>query len=236
VTLEISGIEIAVQKKDIKNMHLYVKPPNGKVTVSAPHSMSDLAIERFVRTRFSWIRRQVETFENQPRQSEREHVSGETLYVWGKQYYVQTHFGSRNSLELSGDRAVLTVREGSTQDQRDSFIREWYRSLLKEAVLKRLPIWEAKTGLKAKNWRTKYMTTRWGTCNATTGTIWLNLQLAKKTPECLDYVILHELIHFIEKNHNDNFIALMDMHLPMWREIKASLNNQTLDYMEEHCQ
>jgi predicted metal-dependent hydrolase len=232
VTLNISDIPIEIYKKSIKNMHLYVKPPDGSVTVSAPLSMSDTAIERFVRTKISWIKRQIGKFDNQPRQSEREYVSGETLYVWGKQYYVQTEYGNKNSLVLSGDRAILTVRKESTAKQRDNFVREWYRELLKTEITRVLPKWEEKTDLKASSWQTKYMTTRWGTCNQKTGKIWLNLQLAKKTPECLEYVILHELVHLVEKNHNERFISLMDKYMPMWREVKVTLNGQTLDYME----
>lgn len=230
--LNVSGIPIEVRKKNIKNMHLYVKPPNGNVSVSAPLAMSDAAIERFVRTKTSWIKKQVTKFENQPRQSEREYVSGETLYVWGKQYYLQTEYGSKNALLIFGDKAVLTVRKESSAEQREAFIREWYRGLLKEEIAKQLPKWEEKTGLHASGWQTKYMTTRWGTCNTKTGKIWLNLQLAKKTPECLEYVILHELIHILEKSHNERFTSLMDKYMPMWKEVKATLNGQILDYME----
>lgn len=231
--LDISGIPVEVCKKDIKHMHLYVKPPDGKVTVSAPLSMSDEAIERFVRIKSSWIKKQISKFDNQLRQSEREYVSGETLYVWGRQYYLQIQYGHKNSLVLLADKAVLTVRKESTSEQREKFVREWYRKILKEEISKQFPKWEQKTGLKASGWQTKYMTTRWGTCNTKTGKIWLNLQLAKKTPECLEYIILHELIHLVEKNHNDRFIALMDKHMPMWREVKTTLNGQTLDYMDE---
>lgn len=230
--LNISGISIEVCKKRIKNMHLYVKPPNGHVTVSAPHSMSDEAIERFVRTKASWIKKQVAKFNNQLRQSDREYVSGETLYVWGKQYYLKTEYGNKNSLALSGDKAILTVRQESTTGQRDNYVRKWYRSLLKAEVARLLPKWELATGLKPTGWQTKYMTTRWGSCNTRTGKIWLNLQLAKKTPECLEYVILHEVVHLLEKKHNGRFIALMDRYMPMWREIRVTLNGQVLDYME----
>ena len=230
--LDISGIPIEVCKKNIKNMHLYVKPPDGHVTVSAPLSMSDAAIERFVRTKTSWIKKQVAKFDNQLRQSEREHVSGETFYVWGKQYYLQTEYGSKNSIVLSGDKAILTVRKESTAEQRESFTREWYRELLKVEIARLLPKWEKTTELKASGWQTKYMTSRWGTCNTKTGKIWLNLQLAKKTSECLEYIILHELVHLVEKNHDEKFVALMDRYMPMWREVKTTLNGQTLDYME----
>lgn len=230
--LNISGIPIEVCRKEIKNMHLYVKPPNGNVMVSAPFSMSDEAIERFVRTKTSWIKKQVAKFNDQPRQSEREYVSGETLYVWGKQYYLQTEYARKNSLVISGDKAILAVRKESSVSQREKFIREWYRELLKAEIARVLPKWEKLTGLKATSWQTKYMATRWGTCNTKTGKIWLNLQLAKKTPECLEYVVLHELIHLVEKSHNEYFVSLMDKYMPMWREIKATLNGQTLDFME----
>ncbi|MDR3001979.1 MAG: M48 family metallopeptidase [Fibromonadaceae bacterium] len=230
--LNISGIPIEVYKKNIKNMHLYVRPPNGNVTVSAPFTMSDNAIERFIRTKVSWIKKQVGKFNNQLRQSEREYVSGETLYVWGKQYYLQIKYGNKNLLALTGDKAMLTIRKESTAEQHEKFIREWYRSLLKVEIAQVLPKWEKKTGLKVTSWQTKYMITRWGTCNKKTGKIWLNLQLAKKTPECLEYIILHELIHLIEKKHNERFVLLMDKYMPMWREVKVTLNDQTLDYME----
>ena len=232
MSLIISGVPIEVCKKNIKNMHLYVKPPSGKVMVSAPHLMSDEAIERFVRTKTSWIKKQVAKFNDQLRQSEREYISGETLYVWGKQYYLQVEFSNKNSLILSGDKAVLTVRKESTAVQRENFVREWYRELLKAEITRLLPKWEKTTGLKAVAWQTKYMTTRWGTCNVKTQKIWFNLQLAKKTPECLEYIILHELIHLVEKTHNERFVSLMDKYMPMWREVKATLNGQTLDYME----
>jgi predicted metal-dependent hydrolase len=230
--LIVSDIQIEVFKKNIKHMHLYVKPPNGTVTVSAPLSMSDETIERFVRTKASWIKNQVAKFDSQPRQSEREYVSGETLYVWGQQYILKVEYGNKNNLVLIGNRAVLTVRKESTAKQCENYVREWYRGLLKTKIEKVLPKWEKITGLKATSFQTKYMTSRWGTCNIKTGKIWLNLQLAKKTPECLDYVILHELAHFIEKNHNDRFIAVMDKYMPLWREMKSKLNGQTLDYME----
>lgn len=230
--LNIAGIPIEVCKKNIKNMHLYVKPPNGRVVVSAPLSMSDEAIERFVRTKTSWIKAQVSKFDHQLRQSTREYVTGETLYVWGRQYYLKTEYGNKNSLVLSSDKAMLTVRRESTAEQRENYVREWYRELLKVEIARLLPKWEKITGLMAKGWQTKYMTTRWGTCNTKTRKIWLNLQLAKKTQECLDYVILHELVHLVEASHNDTFVFHMDKYMPMWREVKATLNGQILDYME----
>jgi len=229
--LIISEISITIIKKKIKNIYLYVKPPNGFVTVSAPVNMNDEAIEKFLRTKVSWIRDQQKKFDNQPRQSKREYVSGETLYILGRQYYLQVDYGTKNSFKLNGDKVFLTVRDESDIQIRESFIRECYRVILKKEICQLLPKWEGKTGIQASSWQIKYMTTRWGTCNPKTKKIWINLQLAKKTPECLEYIILHELLHIVEKYHNERFISLMDKYMPMWREIKKTLNDQFLEYM-----
>ena len=230
--LTVANIEIYIQKKKIKNLHLYVKPPNGLVSVSAPEKMSNEAIERFIRTKITWIKNQISKFDNQLRQSEREYVSGESLYLWGKQYFLYTEYDNKNSLVLSGNKAILTVRKESNAKQRENFVREWYRDILKVEITRLMPKWEKITGLKALTWQTKYMTTRWGTCNPKTRKLWFNLQLAKKPQECLEYIILHELIHLVEKHHNERFIALMDRYMPMWREIKNTLNSQILDFWE----
>jgi len=228
----ISDIQIEIIKKDIKNMHLSVLPPDGKVRVSAPNNLSDESIIMFVKTKLGWIKKQQEKFELQPRQSEREYVSGETLYVWGHQYFLQVEYNQKkNSLVLVGNKAILSVRKESTVKQREKFVNEWYRSLLKTEVEKYLPKWEAITGLYCDSWQSKYMTTKWGTCNTSTRKIWLNLQLAKKPIECLEYVILHELAHLKVKNHGPDFVAILDLHMPYWRECKKMLNDSKLDYM-----
>ncbi len=228
MSLLVSGIAIEVCKKRIKNMHLYVKPPHGRVTVSAPLAMSDAAIQRFVRTKLGWIKRQMGKFDAQPRQTEREYVSGETLYVWGKQFFLQVEYANRYALTLSGEKAIFAAPRESVAAQRENFMREWYREQLKTEMRRLLPKWERLTGLRCASWQTKYMTTRWGTCNTTSGKIWLNVQLAKKPLQCLEYVLLHELVHLVEKRHNERFVALMDKHMPMWREIKSTLNGQIL--------
>ena len=231
--IEISEITIDIQKKNIKNMHLAVLPPDGKVRVSAPMHLSDESIAMFVRTKLVWIKKQQEKFALQPRQSEREFISGETLYVFGKQYFLRVMYSYKgNSLVLNGNEAVLTVRKESTARQREAFVNEWYRDLLKEKISIYLPKWEQITGLYCDSWQTKYMTTRWGTCNTNTRKIWFNLQLAKKPIECLEYVILHELAHLKVKNHGKDFIAILDTYMPYWRETKKLLNDFKLDYME----
>ena len=228
----VAGIPVKIIKKDIKNMHLYVKPPDGHVEVSAPLDLSDESIAMFVRTRIGWVRKQQTRFRNQPRQTEREYISGETLYVWGKQYFLQVEFSNKkNSMVLSGDKAILTVRQESTAKQRENFVNEWYRERLKAEIEKRLPKWEGLTGLHCTGWQTKNMTTRWGTCNTQTGKIWLNLQLAKKPFECLDYVILHELAHLRVRDHGPEFVAILDEYMPYWRDTRQLLNNIILDYL-----
>lgn len=228
----VSNISVEVIRKNIKNMHLAVLPPDGRVRVSAPTQLTDEAITMFVRTKLGWIKKQQEKFQQQPRQSERQYVSGETLYVWGKQYFLQVEYSYKgNALILSGDKAILTVRKESSPKQRGSFVNEWYRSLLKQEAAKYLPKWEKTTGLYCSSWQSKYMTTKWGTCNPTSKKIWLNIQLAKKPIECLEYVILHELAHLKVHNHGPEFTAILDQYMPYWRDHRRRLNDSTLDYL-----
>lgn len=223
-SLHIAGVPIEVSRKAIKNMHLHVKAPDGGVTVSAPYAASDETIENFLHSRIGWVIKQIDKLRSLPRQAPRKYVSGETLYVWGRPFDLQVEHGARNALVLRGGSAVFTVREGISAEQRQRFVREWYRAKLKAEIERLLPSWESITGLKAADWQTKYMTTRWGTCNTRTRKLWFNLQLAKKPPECLEYIILHELLHLRERLHNRRFYAMMDRYMPNWREIKAILN------------
>ena len=155
------------------------------------------------------------------------YVSGEELYVFGKPYLLKVKHGcKRNSLMLQGNEAILTVRKESTVKQREAFINEWYRALLKEQIGVYLPKWEKITGLYSDSWQIKNMKTRWGTCNTRIRKIWLNLQLAKKPVECLEYVILHELAHLKVPNHGKDFIAIMDQYMPDWRAVRARLNGK----------
>ena len=229
----ISGIPIDIHKKNIKNMHLHIKPPNGQVVISAPLSMDDKAIEVYARTNLGWIKKQIEKFQQQPRSAKRQYVSGETMYIWGKQYYLSFVPDSRkNSFKIQGNSIVLSMRKNSTVKQREKYIREQYRRLLKGEIEKILPKWEQITGLHCESWQIKYMITRWGTCNTEKKKLWFNLQLAQKPVECLEYVILHELIHLKERTHNSIFIAYMDMYMKNWREVRKELNDLRLDYYE----
>lgn len=232
--LKVSGISVEVQKKNIKHAHLYVKPPDGHVTVSAPLAMKDKAIELFVRANIAWLKKQIRRFQEQPRADKRQYVSGETLYLWGKQYFLQFEPSTRkNALVFEGKRAILRMRAASTVAQRERYVREQYREALKKEVRRLLPKWEQMTGLSAKEWRTKYMTTQWGICKANAGRLWFNVQLAEKPPACLEYIILHELLHLAEHRHNDRFVTMLDKYMPQWREVRKTLNGLKLDWVEK---
>ncbi|WP_347711282.1 M48 family metallopeptidase [Olsenella uli] len=229
--LTVSDVNVEVVRKDIKNMHLRVQPPDGRVVLSAPHSVSDMAIDGFVASKLAWIRKQRAEIAAQERQTEREGVTGETMYVWGKQCFVTVVEGSFYSVDLAGQDVMYTVRAGSSAEQREAHMREWYREQLCREVERLLPVWEERTGLKCAEWKTKYMKTRWGSCNPEARRIWLNVQLAKHPVECLEYVILHELAHFVEKTHGPKFVAVMDEYMPAWRSIRKQLNDGMLDYI-----
>ncbi len=229
----ISGIPIDVQKKNIKNMHLQVKPPDGHVVISAPLSVDDKAIEAYARTQIGFIKKSISQFQDQPRASKRQYVSGETIYIWGKQYFlVFKADNQKNSFGIQNQNIVLSMSSKSTVKQREAYVREEYRKLLKEEIEKRLPKWEKQTGLKCDSWQTKYMVTKWGACSTDKKKLWFNLQLAQKPMECLDYIILHELTHLISRKHDTAFIANMDKFMPYWRDIRKELNDSKLDYYE----
>ena len=232
--LQIGDMSIVVTKKNIKNMYIRVLPPDGKVQITAPHSAGDDAIRMFAVSRVSWIKKQRANFEEQARQTKRQYVTGESYYVWGRRYRLDVQYSNvRNKVFLTGEHLILQVRPESTSEQREHVLNEWYRKQLREALSKIIQKCEQITGVEASEWRIKNMKTKWGTCNTEKKRIWLNLQLVKKTPECLSYVITHDLVHLLEKEHNDRFKHYMDLFCPNWRVIKKSLNNQILDYIEK---
>lgn len=231
--INLSGIPIEIKKKNIKNMHLSVKPPNGSVVISAPTYMSNKAIEMFARTKLGWIKNQIKKYEEQPRSAKKQYVSGETLYIWGEQYFLEFRENrNKNIFEMHGNKVILGMRSETTVAMREAFVREQYRLLLKQEIEILLPKWEKITGLKCDSWQTKYMTTRWGSCNTDKKRLWFNVQLAQKPLECLEYVILHELVHTVVKNHGEDFIAYMDKYMVLWRDVQKLLNTQKLDYLQ----
>lgn len=225
----INDIEIEVNKKKIKNMHLSVLPPDGKVRISAPIYIDDEKIKNFAISKIGWIKKHINKFENRPIKIERKYVSGESHYVWGRKYSLEIRHNYINNIETEGDKIILTVREGSTTQHRENVMIEWYRKQLKEKLPGVIGKWEAIIGVMADSVRIKNMRTRWGTCNTQTKCIWINLQLAKKPIECLEYIVVHELVHLLEKSHNNIFKGYMDKFLPDWRVTKDLLNIFTMD-------
>lgn len=232
--LQIGNVRIAVTKKNIKNMYIRVLPPGGTVQITAPYSASDDAIRMFAVSRISWIKKQKQDFEEQARQTKRQYVTGESYYVWGRRYRLDVQYSNiRNAVFLTGGRFILQVRSESTPEQREHVLNDWYREQLKSKLPEVIRKCEQIVGVHASEWRIKNMRTKWGTCNIDKKRIWLNLQLAKKTPECLDYVVTHELVHLLERSHNERFQKYMDAFYPNWRVVRESLNQQMLDYMSE---
>lgn len=230
--LSISNIQVEIVRKNIKNVYIYVKPPDGRVIISAPKRMSIKKIEEIIKSKETWIKKKIAHFESRRPLPERQFVSGETLMLWGRRLALRVEYGQKYSLVVNENNALFVARKESTVERRAKFVREWYREQLKEQVALLLPKWEKITGLKAASWQSKSMKTRWGTCNPKTKKIWLALQLAKYPVEYLEYIMLHELLHLKERHHNKLFYSLMDQYMPHWREIKAKLDASTPDYLE----
>jgi predicted metal-dependent hydrolase len=225
--LLVSDIEIEVAKKNIKNVYLSVYPPNGQVKISAPKKMTDDDIRLFVMSKVPWIKKQQRKFKNQERIPEREYKSGESHYFGGQQYLLNVIYQNSNKskVEIRNNKYIdLYVKEGSGKEKREDIIKEWYRKELKSIIPPLIQKWEEIMNLRVNEWGVKQMKTRWGTCNINAKRIWLNLELAKKSPHCLEYIIVHEMAHLIEKGHGDKFKAIMDRYYPNWKNVNAELN------------
>lgn len=224
--ITVGGIHVDVVRKPIKNLHLGVYPPNGRVRVAAPVSVSDEAVRLAVVTRMGWIKRQQAKFDSQPRQTERSYVSGESHFFFGQRYRLNVINGApAGRVHIRSSQMLdLYVRSGSEQATRERIFQDWYRHELRDRAAPLMTTWAEAFGIDPPLWGIKRMKTKWGTCNIEAKRVWLNLELAKKPPQCLDYVIAHELCHFFERNHSDRFVALLDQKLPQWRLIRDELN------------
>jgi predicted metal-dependent hydrolase len=230
----VGGITIQVVRKEIKHLHLGVYPPNGRVRVAAPLAVSDDAVRLAVIERLGWIKKRQAAFAGQERQSAREMVSGESHYYLGRRYRLQIieSQGSGWILVRNLNTLELHVRTDANVAARERVLARWYRERLRELVPPLLEKWEAALGVHATSWGIKKMKTKWGACNADAGRLWLNLELSKKPVQCLEYLIVHELVHLIERHHDDKFVALMDRHLPQWRLLRDELNLAPLGHAE----
>jgi len=228
--IAVSGLTVEVVRKDIKNLHLGVYPPNGRVRVAAPTGMSLNAIRLAVIGKLGWIKKQRVKFDTQPRQSEREMVDGETHYVSGRRYrlrVIEEKAPARASIR--GPATLeLRVRPGTTTEQRERILQEWYRQQLKAELPPLIAKWQRKLGVAPREWGIRRMKTKWGTCNPSARRIWINLELAKKPPRCLEFIVVHELVHLIERKHTPRFAEIMHAHLPRWRSCREELNRAPL--------
>lgn len=229
--IEIGSILLQLNRKAIKNLHISVLPPDGRVRVSAPERMSDTAIRMAVVNRIPWIKKQQREFANQPRQSDRALVNGECHYFWGKRYRLNVvERAGRHEVKVSGGRIHLQVNPGTSVENKALVLTEFYRSQLKARIETLIPDWQNRIGVEAAGWSVKKMKTKWGSCNTQAKRIWLNLELAKKPPECLEYILVHELVHLLERSHNERFKAHMDKFMPNWRDRRDLLNNMPLAF------
>ena len=230
--ITIGDLTVEVVRKDIKNLHLGVYPPNGRVRVAAPLVISDEAVRLAVIGKLGWIKRQQARFEAQPRQSQREMVNGESHYFLGQRYRLRVlaYTGPPRIRCNGADFLDLFVRSETTAAQRRRVLEDWYRDQLRGQIPALLAQWQPVLGVAAAEWGIKKMKTRWGSCNISARRVWFNLELAKKPVRCLEYVVVHELVHLLERNHNDRFKALMDQHLPTWRACRDELNRAPLGH------
>ncbi len=223
-----------VVRKPIKNLHLSVHPPDGHVRVSAPSHMDDEAVRLAVVSKLSWIRRHQKTFADQPRQSQREMISGESHYFLGRCYRLTvTERNGPNRITLNGtSNLTMQLRPGTDRDKREQLLNTWYRQHMKELVPDLISKWQPIIGVQVADWGIKKMKTRWGSCNTRDHRVWLNLELAKKSLDCIEYVLVHEMVHLLERKHSERFKALMDQFLPQWRLNRDELNQTTLAHEE----
>lgn len=224
-TITVDGTQVAVVRKRIKNLHLGVYPPDGRVRVAAPLAVSDSAVRLAVVGKLAWIKRQQAKFKAQPRQSEREFLSGESHYFQGQRYRLNVVEHSHAHVSIRGTRTIqLSIREGTGRTQRERLVLAWYRAHLKALSQPLIERWEATMGVTVTDWGVRQMKTKWGSCNVDARRIWLNLQLAKKPAHCVEYIVVHELAHLIERHHNQRFVSVMDRFLPRWRSYRDELD------------
>lgn len=230
--LQLGSIEALIIYKPIKNLHLAVLPPDGRVRVSAPIGMNENAIRTMLAVKLPWIKQQQKKFRAQERQTKREYISGETVYFLGRKYKLELIYKDEApKVFIKGKtKIILQTRPNTTVDKKAEVFNDWLRQELKPIITELVTVWQKKLKVQVKSWQIKEMKTKWGTCNNRNKTILFNLELAKKPIACIEYVVVHELTHLIERTHNEHFINVLDTNLPKWRSIKDDLNRFILSY------
>jgi len=231
--IDLGDISLDVVKKDIKNVHLSVHPPTGRVRISAPLRMNLDTIRVFAISKLGWIKKQQRRIRAQERETPREYLDRESHFVWGKRYLLEVveNDGSSN-VELRHKKVIARVRPGASSERKQAIVDEWYRNELKQAIPSIITKWEPIIGVKASKVYVRRMKTKWGSCNPIRKSIRLNTELAKKPKESLEYIVVHELVHLLEPTHNKRFIGMMDEFMPNWRHRRDVLN--ALPVRHEH--
>lgn len=224
-TLDLGDFRAEVVRKAIKHVHLSVYPPDGRVRIAAPAGMELETIRLFAIAKLAWIRRQQRKILAQERETPREFLDRESHYVWGKRYLLQVvEREAAPAVELGHSSLLLQVRPGCDAARRQEILDAWYREQIRQAVPALLEKWQPLIGVRAGKVFVQRMRTRWGSCNPAAGHIRLNTDLAKKPPECLEYIVVHELTHLLEPTHNTRFASLIENFLPHWRQVRDALN------------
>ena len=224
-TIKVGEITILVTRKNIKNVHLSVYPPDGRVTLVAPSTTRLDVVRAYAISRLGWIRQQQEKLKNQARETNRQFIERESHYVWGRRYLLTVkHKEAKPSVSLDHKRITLTVRSGSDARKRAEVIHEWHKSLLHELVPQIIKKWEPKLNVKVTSYFLQRMKTKWGSCNYHAGHIRFNTELAKKPQDLLEYVVVHEMVHLLEPTHSKRFVEILGKHYPTWREARDELN------------
>ena len=230
-TLSVNNHEVEITKKDIKNIHLSVHPPNGKIKVSAPLKIEDSSIKAFVLTKLEWIKNHQNRLKNQERETKRELVNRESIFVWGNRYLIQLeNTMEEEDVSLNGNKLIMFVKPNETFERRNKLLERWFRKQIRDKAKPFIKRWETKLSVELNTLHVQRMKTKWGSCNPSSKSIRLNTELIHKKPKALEYIILHELLHFIEPKHSDNFFRLLDSNLPQWRFIRKQLNAEKLSY------
>jgi predicted metal-dependent hydrolase len=229
-TIDIGDIAVDVVRKNIKNVHLSVYPPAGNVRISAPLRMNLDTIRIFAISKLDWIKKHQQKIRNQVRETQREYIDRESHYLWGKRYLLDlVELDTSPSLKLCHDRLLLQVRPGTNVIKKRDIVNEFYRQQLEAAISPLIDKWERLMGVSVTNFSVRKMRTKWGSCTPSLGTIRFNLELAKKPAECLEYVVVHELVHLLEPSHNRRFISFMDSFMPKWKFYQSELNRLPID-------
>jgi len=228
-TIQLGEIAIAVTRKAIKNVHLSVHPPDGRVTLVAPIATRLDVARAYAISKLGWIREQQKKLTTQAREAPRQFIERESHYVWGRRYLLTiVRKETKPFVSLDHKRITLTVRPGSDQAKRLQVVHDWHKSLLHELVPALIKKWERKLKVQVSAYFLQRMKTKWGGCNHRAGNIRLNTELVKKPKDLLEYVIVHEMVHLLEPTHNDRFIEILEKHYPTWREARAELNELPL--------